>query len=286
MATIPVRQVSRKPEPSPPENPTVGLALSPDACKPVDRRSSAIPVSAYPPLQLARPLAAFGKGFQVHLSSALTLSLDTTLQAVFGTSQLTLIRNKLPHLHLTLKKLMYSGLGEHVPSSGTKDLIGQHLGEFIDRDALSAVLNGQEPPLCSQESDWNTVLRGMGRNEGEFFYDVAAHLAAFNTQMTEVRELALSAHLTEAKAKFLALLGDAEQAWQAINPCLPHKVMLLVEIALKTLVWIECKSHDSSRSPLPVESKVTALLSPNRRPMGNWLVEVQTARRSVCRHTT
>jgi hypothetical protein len=277
MATIPVRQVSRNPKPSPPKNTKVGLVSSPDVFKPVDRRSGAIPVSTYPPLQLARPLAMFGKGFQVHVSSALTLSLDTTLQAIFGMSQLTLIRNDFPQMHLTMKKLIYSGLRKHVPSAGTKRLITQTFEKFINREALFAVLNGKEPPPTPQESDWNTVLRGMGGNEGEFFFDVATHLAAFDAQLADVRRLALNNQPAEAKVQSGALLGDAEQAWQAINPCLSHKVMLLVEIALKTLVWIECKSHDSNRSPLPVESKVAALLSPKRRPMGNWLAEVRVA---------
>lgn len=277
MATNPIRQVSRKLVPRPPKTTIVGLAPSPDVCKPDDRQSSAIPVSAYPPLQLARLLAVFGKEFQVHVSSALTLSLDTTLQAIVGMSQLTLIRNDLPQIHLTMNKLMYSGLRKHVPSAGTKRLITQTFEEFIDRDALFAVLNGQEPPPKPQESDWSTVLRGMGGNEGEFFCEIAAHLAAFDAQMAEVRRLALNNQLAEAKVQLKTLLGDAEQAWQALNPGLAHKVILLVEIALRTLAWIECKSHTSARLSVPQKSTVTTLLSPSHRPMGHWLVEVQAA---------
>lgn len=277
MVTNSIRQETLKRAPGSPKGKSKVIAASADENEAVDRRSTAMPVSSYLPLQLPRRLAVFGKEFQVHVSSALTLSLDTTLQAVFGTSQLTLIRNKLPHIHMTLKKLMYSRLGKHVPSTGTKNLIAQHLGEFIDRDALSAVLNGQEPPLSLQESDWNIVLRGMGGKEGEFFYDVAAHLAAYDDQMAGIRKLALNDQMAEAKVQLQSLLGDADQAWQALNPCLSHKVVLLVEIALRTLAWIECKSYASAKSPIRQESKVTTLLSQSHRPMGHWLVEVRTA---------
>ena len=104
---------------------------------------ASILVSTYAPVPLAQPLSVFGAKFKVKVSTSLTLSPDTVVQAAMDTSLQTLLRTEVPGLYQSLKKLVYASAGKHRPSEGTKRLIQKDLKSLNDPEAIAAVLNGQ-----------------------------------------------------------------------------------------------------------------------------------------------
>ncbi|MDO8450324.1 MAG: hypothetical protein Q7T10_16115 [Rhodoferax sp.] len=267
--------MDKKPGPQRPR--TEKSALKTDASSTRAPPLGQIPVSAFAPVQLPHPLEVFGERFEVHISSALTLSLETAMQAVLGTSVQTLIRTTAPLMHQNLKKLLYAGRGMHKPSSGTKRNILQDLGRFIAPEALALVLDGREPPPGPPESDWQSVLRSMNGCDGELLHDIASHMATYEHKMVEIRSLALNGQLAEARTQFQSLLGSAEPAWQELNPHLVHQVLLLVEVGLRTLAWLECRVARLRADTAPHDSRLAGFLDAGHRPMGHWLVQVMQA---------
>jgi hypothetical protein len=174
-------------------------------------------------------------------------------------------------MYQNLKKLLYAGRGLHQPSRGTKKNILQDFGSFFAPEALSAVLDGKEPPPSPEQSDWQTVRQVMHGCEGEPLHDIASHMATFDDQMQAIRSLALSGQQVEARLQLQSLLGGAEAAWQELDAQLVHQVLPLVETALQTLAWLECRLLPGTP---PQDSGLTGLLDADRRPFGHWLREV------------
>jgi hypothetical protein len=237
-----------------------------------------IPLSAYAPVTLARPLSVFGATFEVHLSASCTLNPGTALQAVMDTSLLTFLRNENPVLLQNLKTLLYAGTGKHRPSETTRKRILQEL-ELLDREAVGIILDGREPPPALPHSDWRLVLQGMGVGQSNFVRDIATDLAAWDDQALRIRELTRVNEKAQAYAHTEAMLGTSPLAWEALNPGLlkAPQVLILVESSLQTLARL-MSAVDLPLLDLPSrESQITQLLDPGRRPLGHWLHDVQQA---------
>lgn len=237
-----------------------------------------IPVSAYAPVALARPMSVFGATFEVHLSTACTLNPDTVMQAVMDTSMLTLLRTENPALLQNLKALLYAATGQHRPSGTTRTRIQQDL-KLLDAEAMAAMLDGREPPPALIHSDWRAVLLGMGEGESHFLRDLATHLASWDDQALHIRELVRAGQKDQANAHSAALLGTAPLAWEALNPRLLQalQVLVLVESSLQALARLTCGIDMPSMDLSSRESPITELLDPGRRPLGHWLHEVKQA---------
>jgi hypothetical protein len=237
-----------------------------------------IPLSAYAPVLLARPMSVFGAKFEVHLSASCTLNPGTALQAVMDTSLLTFLRNENPALLQNLKTLIYAGTGKHRPSGTTQKRILQGL-ELLDPDAVAAVLDGREPPPAPPHSDWRVVLRGMGDGESHFVRDLATNLSAWDDQALHIRALARAGQQDEAHARTEAMMGTGPLAWEALNPRLLQapQVLVLLESSLQTLARLMCAVDMPSLDLPSRESNITELLDPGRRPLGHWLHDVQQA---------
>lgn len=237
-----------------------------------------IPVSAYAPVSLARPLSVFGATFEVHVSASCTLNPGTALQAVMDTSLLTFLRTENPGLLQNLKSLLYAGTGKHRPSETTRKRILQGL-ERLDPEAVVAVLDGREPPPAPPHSDWRLVLRGMGGGETNFVHDIATDLSAWDDQALKIRGLARAGKKDQAHARTEALLGTGLLAWEALNPGLLQapQVLMLVESSLQTLARLMCRVDMPSLDLPSRESQITELLDAGRRPLGHWLHDVQQA---------
>lgn len=254
---------------------TASASAKPSASRP----SLAFPVSAFAPVPLQRPLTVFGARVEVHTSTALTLSPDTVARAALDTSLQTFIRTAEPGKHMLLKKLLYVAAGKHRLSAGMKNLVKEELKPLMEPDALAAVLEGTDGATsCSPGSDWARLLNGMAGGEELLFHDIAAHLAQYDAQVIEMRRLDATGRRTEAHRHFESLMGPALQAWQALNPRLSIPVFLLLEVALRTLAWLECRSTKPlPDAPAAQESQVAPLLDAGRWPLGLWLAEVRVA---------
>lgn len=237
-----------------------------------------IPLSAYAPVLLARPLSAFGAKFEVHLSASCTLNPTTALQAVMDTSLLTFLRTENPARLQNLKALLYAGTGQHRPSETTRKRIQQDL-KLLDAEAMVAILEGREPPPAPAHSDWRAVLLGMGEGEGHFVRDLATNLALWDDQALYIRELSRAGKKDEAHAHTADLMGTGPLAWKVLNPGLLQapQVLVLVESCLQTLARLTCGIDMPSLDLPDREAPITALLDPGRRPLGHWLHDVQQA---------
>lgn len=237
-----------------------------------------IPLSAYAPVSLARPLSLFGATFQVHLSASCTLNPGTALLAVMDISLLTFLRKETPVLFQHMKTLTYAGTGKHRPSETTRKRIQQDL-KLLDPEAVVAILDGREPPPAPAHSDWRTVLRGMGEGESNFVRDIATNLASWDDQALHIRGLTQAGKKEQAHACSETMMSASLPAWQALNPRVLHalQVLILMESSLQTLARLMRAVDSPSLDLTSRESQITQLLDPSRRPLGHWLHDVQQA---------
>ncbi|MFC5496281.1 hypothetical protein ACFPOE_01925 [Caenimonas terrae] len=244
------------------------------------RAGAAIPVSSRPALALPHPMELFGDGFKVHLSTGVTFSPDTLARAVLDKGLAAAIRDGLPLHYQSLRKLLYIARGEHTPTSTTKKLLALQFEGILDRQDLERALAGESVPAAAA-SDWLTLLKGL-QGDGGVLAQIASCLAACDAHVLEfVAPLALQSGREAAGAHLDALFGEERSAWQALNPRLLTHVIVLVEVALKTLAWLECRLEPGPAGRDRQRSGVDGLLAPDGRPMGNWLFEVCEA--SGCR---
>jgi hypothetical protein len=236
------------------------------------------PLSVYAPVLLARPLSVFGAKFEVHLSASCTLSMNTVMQTVTDTSLQTLLRTEQPALFQHLKTLHYAGIGKHRPSETTRKRIRQDF-KLFGSDAVSAVLDGREPPPFTHQSDWRVMLMGMNGGGDAFVRDMATDLALWDDQALHIRELVRTGQQDQAHALTEALLETCPLAWKALNPCILQapQVLIVVESSLQVLARLVCRIDMPSVDLPSRESWVTQLLGTGRRPLGHWLRDVQRA---------
>jgi hypothetical protein len=227
-----------------------------------------------PVLKLPRPLELFGREFKVRTSTGLTFSPDTAARAVLDMSMDTAMRTYLPRHYQVMKKLLYAAAGRHAPSGTTRKLIAREFASVFPAHQLQLLLDGEPvPDAYGPTSDWAAVLRGMQGSEG-VFVDVASCLAACDEQTFYVRALTQAGRREEAEAYVGQLLRPDVAAWTSLNPALTPEVLVLVEIALKCLAWLECRLEPPPSGRDKERSSVDALLDLPQRPMGNWLSEV------------
>lgn len=238
------------------------------------RPSSPFLVSAYPPVPLPHPLQVFGATFAVHISSALTLHPDTVTRAVMDTSLQTVIRARDPNRHQFLRKLHYVASKKHKLSKGMRDLTLRELERFMPAPEIANALN-HEPQRLPPDSHWANLLKGLPGGNGELFHDIAACLAACDAHGLYLQALVINGQHAQAEEHLRHLLGPAHEAWKSLNPTLSMRVMLLVEVALKTLAWLECQTTTPGPNlTAQPPSLVASLLDPGHRPLGHWLREV------------
>ena len=237
-----------------------------------------IPLSVYAPVPLARPLSVFGAKFEVHVSASCTLSMNTVMQTVTDTSLQTLLRTEQPALLQNLKTLIHAGTGKHRPSVTTRKRIQQDF-KLLGSDAVSAILDGREPPPFTHHSDWRVMLLGMNGGGDAFVRDMATDLALWDDQALHIRELVRAGQQDQAHARTAAMMNTGPLAWKALNPCILQapQVLIVVESSLQVLARLVCRIDRPSVDLPSRESWVTQLLDAGRRPLGHWLHGVQRA---------
>lgn len=238
-----------------------------------------IPVSAYQPVALERPLKLFGKTFKVHISTGLTFSPDTLLQSTLGMSLRQFLRKNNERTDTTLKDLWRGATKKNKLSETTRTLIKQRLGEFYPSDVLDDILDGREPatPLA-WKSDWESLLKGMGESKDDLFHPLVERFAGLD----RLAWSAWQSHKNGSPEKSMEMLetlciGLHDEGWQQYYPNLILTVAILVDVSLQTLVWLELRSvtkHPVGCSRIPA-SQLLFLLASGKKPIGNWLLKMQ-----------
>ncbi|WP_431273640.1 hypothetical protein ACQ858_15880 [Variovorax ureilyticus] len=239
-----------------------------------------IPVSAYPGLDLPHPLELFGKELKVHVSTHFTFNPDTISRAVADVSLDAGMRKWADLAHQRLRQVAYVAAGKHRPSKTTRSLIARHLAPAAPTDVTLGALAAHDERVHPR-SGWQTVLDGLQNGSDEALKDVCRCLAACDAHALHVRALAVARKPDAAIAHVAALLEADVAAWVELNPSLHVMLYALVEVALKTVAWLECRSSNPQASP-PPETSLDGLLLPGHRPIGHWLSEVCDA--SDCRN--
>ncbi|OOG58035.1 hypothetical protein [Polaromonas sp. C04] len=240
--------------------------------------TQAIPLSCLPPVALERPLSLFGASFEVLISTGFTLSPHTVLQSALDKSFMQLGRGHPERPDRIIHDFWRGVTGKNVLSETTRIPIRRVLGKAFPADVLEAALDGQEPPPLPRQSDWQTMLAGLGE-PGYGVYPLVERLAHLDRVADSVWQLFEDGLPSEALALMEQHVGLPLQHWSQENPSLPPAVVLLVDISLQTLAWFEWQSALESaldkKEPRP--SRALPLLAPARKPVGNWLGRLERA---------
>jgi len=235
-----------------------------------------IPISAYPPVPLVRPLKLFGEAFQVHISTGLTLSPNTVLQASLDISLLQFIRNQKGRPDRILNDFWRGATGRNKLSTTTKDGVIRLLGPFLPADALAAALEGTTPSDSGPwQSDWEALLAGLGEPDESDIYQLVSRLA----RLDQVVMSAKGKSEAEAMALLEPHIGLPHEGWKRCNPNLLLTAMFLVDISLQTLAWDDWRSAalNPSAAQESGNSRLLPYLASNKKPLGHWLAKMQKA---------
>lgn len=237
-----------------------------------DKKPLSIPMSAFPPVFLERPLTLFGATFDVHISTSLTFSPDTVLKAVIGISLAQWIRIDESRLDRPLNALMRAGMRRNKPSETTRKLVKKAFSPFLGTDALDAVLRGQTPKhLPAWQSDWEVVKFACGAPGEDELYQLIARFAQLDRVAYEVHRLGQQGGKADAEELLTQHICQPLEYWRQNNLDLNLQVMLLIDVGLQTLAWW------AHRDASVADSEFLKLLSPGKRPIGQWLLRVQEA---------
>ena len=107
------------------------------------------------------------------------------------------------------------------------------------------------------------------------FRDIADCLADCDAHVIFLMALMRHGDVARAREHIRHLLGPSEDAWKLLNPALGLQIMILVEVALKTLAWLEVRMSPPLQNPAgQPHSRVERLMATEHRPMGHWFTEV------------
>lgn len=238
------------------------------------KTTHAIPISAYPPVTLVRPLKLFGEAFQVHISTGLTLSPNTVLLAALDNSLLQLMRNQKGRPDRILNDFWRGATGRNKLSKTTKIGVTRLLGPFLPADALAAALEGTTSSESEPyQSDWEALLAGLGEPDESDIYQLVSRLARLDQVAFSAKGMAV----TEAMALLETHIGLPHEGWKKYNPNLLLTVALLVDVSLQTLAWLEWRSValNPSASREDGESRLLSYLTFGKKPLGYWLAKMQ-----------
>jgi hypothetical protein len=229
---------------------------------------------------LERPLMLFGKTFKVHCSTGLTLSPDTLMRAALGVSLQQLLRESPNSPDLVLKGFWRAFTGTSRPRMEMRNSISQLLGSYFPVDVLQAALDGVDLTSgLAWQSEWESFQQGMGEPRDDWGYQLVAVLARLDRMAWSARQMHEQKQVAQAENLIGSLLGESLVRWKILNPRLLLPVMMLVDIGLQILVWLERRQPPEkfeAKRNSPV-SELLPLLSSDKKPLGHWLVRVQRA---------
>lgn len=237
-----------------------------------------IPVSAFPPVSLERPLKLFGGSFNVHISTGLTLCPNTLLQIVSGRSLLQFMREHKTRTDHSLRALFRAATGRNKPSETTRKLIKQMLGKQFPSEDLDEVLEGREPTFTRPwQSDWAVIQQTIDEPGDDDLYQLVARYANLDRIAWSVRQLYDNGSPSDGMALLALHIGYPVESWRQLNPNLILPVAFLVDVSLQTLAWLEWRSilkHPADCATAHA-SQLMPLLVQGKKPIGHWLLRMQ-----------
>jgi hypothetical protein len=231
-----------------------------------------IPTSRFPPVPLARPLKVFGSTFKVEVSSGITIGPDTVLRAAIGKSlQFLLRKNAGP---LVFNQFIYGLTGKHRLTRTTKANICKTFGAPLELLGIS--LDGTPPANeLADSSDWECIAKAWGpKSEEDLFGVLIARMVALDQAYDAAARLAATGDRSSADRVLMMVLGDSVPIWRRLCPEVHARSCILIESSLKVLAALEQVGRAPHQSSEPKPSVVLDLLSPSKKPIGNWLQQL------------
>ena len=234
-----------------------------------------IPVSRFAPVPLQRPLKYFGRKFQVHISSPLTFSPATVLQAAFGFSLQQFIKADKRGAAMALRDLWRGVTKKNRLSATTRKRIVRELPRLFTAETMDSLLSGEEPREEPELGfDWEILLLTIGSGSSDESYQIVKEAARFDAAMRTAREVAVK-DPEKASGLLTPLQKCMLEGWEGSR--LDPRVALLIEVSL--LVWarVEVRRARACSNAPPHELNLLKLLATDRKPLGHWLAAMGQA---------
>lgn len=231
-------------------------------------------IKPFPSAPLQRPFKLFGKGFEVKLSSSLTMLPDTVLWAAAGMSFQQAIEACDPEYGRALKALRRGVLGDTELSPTTL----ANFRRLFDSPILADVprVPTQEELLSSfpSGSPWLALLNGMDEAAGGDLYDFVQRLAELEALPRRIHALSAQGSGTQWDELLRQAIGHPEPYWAPLK--LPMQTVLVLDATLQVLAGVERKqTFSSARVGDSCTSPVLDLMADGKMPLGHWLVRQQ-----------
>lgn len=235
---------------------------------------SSIPISLFPPVTVQRPLRLFGRSFQVYISSALTFSPATVLEAAVGLSWLQLLRQDKRRPDIALRDLWRGITRKNRLSKTTCEKVRRIAGWFFPPETLQPLLIGEMPVhVPPMGSDWEILHQTIGPPGEDAVYRLVERCAQFDATARVARNH-LAHQRTEEAAHLLRGL-DFREGWARFGYKVDVRVVLLIEVSLHIWAHVECRRERHGVVAKTRTSDLLALLQHGRKPIGHWIQDMQ-----------
>jgi len=220
---------------------------------------------------LQRPFKLFGSGFEVKLSSSLTMLPDTVIWAAAGMSLQQAIEACGPEYGRAMKALKRAAMATNRLSSTTLAVVRG----LFDSPVLAHLPRKptQEELLSSIPTGkaWEILHNTMSEAAGSDLYDYVQRLAELEALSDRIRNLFVEGSESQAKELLRHEIGHPELYWAQFR--LPIQTIFVLDATLQVLAGVERKHAPSSeRAGDSCTSPVLALMADGRKPLGHWLV--------------
>jgi hypothetical protein len=230
-------------------------------------------IKPFPSTPLQRPFKLFGSGFEVKLSSSLTMLPDTVVWAAAGMSLQQAIEACGPEYGRAMKALKRAAKGPGRLSSTT---LANFRRLFFGAPALAHLPRKptQEELLSSIPSGnaWEILHDTMSEGAGSDLYDYVQRLAELEALSDRIRNLFVEGSESQANELLRQEIGHPELYWAQFR--LPIQTIFVLDATLQVLAGVERKRTPSSEKIGDSNaSPVLALMADGRKPLGHWLVQ-------------
>jgi hypothetical protein len=227
---------------------------------------------------LQRPLRLFGRSFQVHISSSLTFSPVTVLEAAFGQSWLQLLRQDKRRPDVAMRDLWRGVTRRNRLSKTTRDKVKRFLREFFPPETLQPLLIGEMPAhVPPVGTDWEILRQTIGPPGEDVSYRIMAEFARFDGIARAARDHLEHERTADVFQLVGGLIDDVKESWSNINPEIDVRVALLIDVSLKVWAYVENRRKSRRVASRVRASDLLALLQHGRMPIGHWLRDIQNS---------
>jgi hypothetical protein len=221
-------------------------------------------------MPLQRPFQLFGKGFEVKLSSHLTMQPETVFWIATGMSLQQALENLSPDHAWAMKALRREILGQNQLSTTTVERIKQALFGHIS----SKVIRDESFNGLPDGAPWEVCRNAMLQAEGTDLYALVAQMADLEALPDRYKKLIAGGKKAEADFLLVEAIGHPDEYWDRHDISLP--CYLVVDTALNVIAAGDWKSAATRESfERTRKSPSSALVRAGKKPLGHWLVKQQ-----------